>query len=1036
MGDADSAAAETVGALPAGLTEKIPATRGTIEGERKQVTVMFVDIVRSMALTEALDSERWRGLVERFFLIVSGAVHGVQGMIDTFTGDGVMALFGAPVSHEDHARRACLATLELHRALEPFVRELAAEEVALAVRVGLNSGEVIVGEIGGVGRIDYTAVGHTVALARRMESLAPAGSTALSSVTAALVTGEFRLRELGELEVKGSSVPQRVFELVGKAPSRDRVEAAGARGGLSPFVGREREQSALQAALERAAQGDGQVVGLVGEPGVGKSRLAHEFAERCAADGISMQRTRAVAHGRDVPLVPILELMRTTLGVGEADAPALARGRIAESLQALDDSFLEDLPLLFDFLGVPDPERPTPKMDPEARQRQLLSLVRRFVHARSRMQVTVTLIEDLHWLDDASSVFLAELVRASAGTRTLLVLTYRAEYTAEVLSGSHCEQLALRPLGQGAVSELLGSLLGDDRSLDGLSDLIAERAVGNPFFCEELVAALAEDEPLAGERGAYWLTATLEEIVLPATVQATLAARIDRHSERERELLRVASVVGYEVSEPLLSAIVGLPKGELSDALRSLVSAELFSGRSGEAGIEYAFKHPLTQEVAYRSQLTDQRRHLHSEVALAIEHLYPERLDERAALVAQHWEAAGEALAATRWHVRAAIWVGHSDISQAVTHWRKVRELTDGLPESPEITALALLSHLRQLDYGWRLGITEQEATAHYEAGRELAQRSGDGVNLGLITGVYATLRGMAGHVQECDELAEKVNRMSIEFGDPSVRMAALALPIHSRAFRGRLGEALALAEEGIALGAEDPSLGGGLPLVCPYAWCVMTRAWILSVMGRLDEPAAELERALRIAEGQEDLETVGWVHCSYGMLARYTGQTDMALTHATQAYEIAERIGDALSRGYSLFWLGYAHLMLGETSEAIAAIEGSLARSRESRTGLEHEPLRMAALSEALLRVGHHSRALEAAKKSVTLALQHGTAMLLPICYRVLAEALPASGGPGKIAAIQEALENATAAVEATGGRGELPFIQRTRARLIPVGG
>jgi class 3 adenylate cyclase/tetratricopeptide (TPR) repeat protein len=1032
----DSAAAKMVGALPAGLAEKIPATRGTIEGERKQVTVMFVDIVRSMALTEALDSERWRGLVERFFLIVSGAVHGVEGMIDTFTGDGVMALFGAPVSHEDHARRACLATLELHRALEPFVRELAAEEVTLAVRVGLNSGEVIVGEIGGVGRIDYTAVGHTVALARRMESLAPAASTALSSVTAALVAGEFRLRELGELEVKGSSVPQRVFELVGKAPSRDRVEAAGARGGLSPFVGREREQSALQAALERAAQGDGQVVGLVGEPGVGKSRLAHEFAERCAADGISMQRARAVAHGRNVPLVPILELMRTTLGVGEADPPALARGRIAESLQALDDSFQEDLPLLFDFLGVPDPGRPTPKMDPQARQRQLLSLVGRFVHARSRMQVTVTLIEDLHWLDDASSVFLAELVRASAGTRTLLVLTYRSEYAAEVLSGSHCEQFVLRPLGQGAVGELLGSLLGEDRSLDGLSDLIGERAGGNPFFCEELVAALAENGHLAGERGAYWLTATLEEIVLPATVQATLAARIDRHSEREKELLRVASVVGYEVSEPLLSVIVGHPEGELNDALRSLVSAELFSERSGETGIEYAFKHPLTQEVAYRSQLTDQRRHVHSEVALAIEHLYPERLDERAALVAQHWEAAGEALAAARWHVRAAIWVGNSDISQAVAHWRKVGELTEGLPESAEITALALLAHLRQLDYGWRLGITEQEATAHYEAGRELAQRSGDGVNLGLITGVYATQRVMAGHVQECDELAEKVNRMSIEFGDPGVRMAALALPIHSSSLRGRLGEALALTEEGIALGAEDPSLGGGLPLVCPYAFCVMTRAWILCMMGQLEEPAAELERALRIAEEQEDFETVGWVHCSYVLLARYTGQTDTALAHATQAYEIAERTGSAYSRGHSLFWLGYAHLMLGQTSEAIAAIEGSLARSRESRTGLEFEALRVAALSEALLSAGHHLRALEAAKKSVTLALARGTELYLPVCYRVLAEALLASEGPGKIAAIQEALENATAAVEATGDRGELPFIERTRAQLIPVGG
>ena len=615
VADAGATVAETRGALPAQAADTIPDAPETIEGERKQVTVMFVDIVGSMDLAEAIDSERWRGLLDRFVALASSSVRSVGGTIDKFTGDGMMALFGAPISYEDHARRACLAALQLHASLGPLAAALAENGVPFAIRTGLNSGEVIVGEVGDVGQMDYTAVGHTVGLAQRMQSLAPSGSAALSAATAALVAGEFDLRELGEFEVKGSSVPQRLFELVGKAPSRDRVEAAGARGGLSPFVGREREQAALQAALERAVEGDGQVVGLVGEPGVGKSRLAYEFAESCTVRGLSVQRARALAHGREVPLLPVLELMRITLGVSDGDEAAGARERIAQSLLELDASFQEDLPLLFDFLGVPDAERPAPKMDPEARQRQLLSLVRRFVHARSRVRTAVVLIEDLHWLDDASSVFIAELVRASAMTRTLLILTYRPEYVPEILRGSHCEQLALRPLGQSALGELLASLLGDDPSLDGLSDRISARAVGNPFFCEELVQGLVQSGHLVGARGDYRLTRTLEGIVLPATVQATLAARIDRLAEREKDVLQMASVIGYEVSEPLLRAISGLPGGELIDALHSLVSAELLSERMREGGVEYAFRHPLTQEATYRSQLSDRRRQVHRRVA-------------------------------------------------------------------------------------------------------------------------------------------------------------------------------------------------------------------------------------------------------------------------------------------------------------------------------------------------------------------------------------------------------------------------------------
>lgn len=1021
-----------------GSHEELPNTTAPhepLEGEHKQVTVMFVDIVSSMDLAERLDPERWREVLDRFLVLASAAVQGVQGTTDKFTGDGMMALFGAPVSHEDHARRGCLAALALHTSLESLADELAVDGVELAIRVGLNSGQVIVGDIGDEGKMDYTAIGHTVGLAQRMQTLAPAGSTALSAATGALVAGEFDVRELGEFQIKGSSVPQRVFELLGKASSRDRVEAAGARGGLSRFVGRQREQEALEAALGRALEGDGQVVGLVGEPGVGKSRLAHEFTEHCAARGIAVRRTRAVAYGREIPLLPILELMRATLGVGESDDPPAARARIAAGFRGLDASLQEDLPLLFDFLGVGDPERPAPTIDPQARQRQLLSLVRRFVQARSRLGTAVTVIEDLHWLDGASGVFLAELVRATAGTRSLLILTYRPEYSAEILRGSHCEQLALRPLGNTAVGDLLETILGDDRSLDGLPDLIAAHAVGNPFFCEELIAALAASGHLIGQRGDYRLGRTLKEIVLPATVQATLAARIDRLAEREKELLQTASVIGYELEEPVLRAVSDLADRDLDDALDSLVAAELLSERMGEEGVEYLFKHPLTQDVAYRSQLSDRRRQVHGEVALAIERLYPARLDELAALVARHSEAAGEILAAAQWNARAATWVGLNDISQAVIHWRRVGELTEALPDSPETVALALGARVWRLNYGWRLGITDEEAAAHYEAGRDLAQRRGDRVNLLLITATYALVRGFAGHVQQGGELGEEVNRLSIEIGDPGLRMAAIGFPLISRFGRGRLSEALELAEEACALGATDPTLGVGIGTVtCPYGFCLMMKGWILGFMGRLEEAAKEFERTLQVVKEQEDPEVEGWTHMNCVWLARYTGETDTVLAHATQGREIAERIGYAYSQVWAIHYLGCAHLMLGETDDAIAAITHSIAIARETRTGLELEAWRMTGLAEALLSAGDRTRALQTARESVTIAHARGNEAVLPAAYRVLAETLLSFEDSGKVETAREALRHATAAVQATGALAELPLIERAQDRLLSV--
>jgi class 3 adenylate cyclase/tetratricopeptide (TPR) repeat protein len=1020
---------------PEHLVEKIRDARADLDGERKQVTVLFADVMGSMDLAERTDPELWRSIMDRFFTILCDGVHRFEGTVDKFTGDGIMALFGAPLAHEDHAQRACWAALTLQRELADYATEVRRSDgLNFSVRMGINSGEVVVGQIGEDLRLEYTAVGHTVGLAQRMESLAEPGRAYLTEHTARLVSAYLDLDDLGEFDVKGVSDPVHVHALAGAGGAHTRLDISRARG-FTRFVGRGDEMTTLEAALEQARSSSGVVVGVVGEAGVGKSRLCHEFLERARRRGIPVYAAQGQAHAREIPFLPVLQMMRNYFGIAESDSDQRAREKVAGRMLLLDPAFAEDLPLLFDFLAVPDPHRPAPRMDPEARQRTLLEMVKRLVHAGTHENPGIYLLEDAHWFDPGTEIFATQFIEALPGSRTLAITNFRPEYSASWMRKSYYRQISLAPLGAEAIRALLAELLGEHPSLNGLPDLIQERTSGNPFFIEEVVRALAESGNIEGKRGAYRLARPVDDTGVPPTVNTILAARIDRLSEREKSLLQTAAVIGREFSEPVLARAAALGEDELEPALRALIVAEFLYEQELYPEAVYAFKHPLTQEVAYQSQLGERRAAVHRRVAEALQELYADKLDERSALLAQHWEAAGDALAAAQWHARAAGWVGLNDIGEALRHWRKVSELVEALPDSPESSTLALAARVARLHYGWRLGISEQEATAHYEAGRELAQRSGDSVNLLMITAAYANVRGLSGHVEEYGELAEEVNRLGIDIGDPGLRIATMGSTAYARFLRGHLAESLAIVDEGIALGAEDPTLGGGLVLTCPYAWHLMFRGALLGNMGYPEEAAPMLERALETAAEHGDHETETWTHGNYVSLAWNTGQQELALGHATQAYEIAERIGDAFSRIFALYGLGCARLMAGEASEAVTLLERSIELGREARTSLEQESLRVAVLSEALLSAGDVGRALRAAEESVRLARERGNEAIIAVCYRVLAEALLASDASGKATAALQALEKATAAAEATGFRSELPFIARARQKLVPVG-
>jgi class 3 adenylate cyclase/tetratricopeptide (TPR) repeat protein len=1022
--------------VPEHLAEKIRAGHAVLEGERKHVTVLFADVIGSMDLAEQQDAEAWRKIMGGFFEILCEGVHRFEGTVDKFTGDGIMALFGAPIAHEDHAQRACYAALHLQQELAEYAARLRREQgLSFSVRMGLNSGEVVVGAIGEDLAIDYTAIGHTVGLAQRMEQLAEPGKAYLTEHTAALVEGYLELNDLGAFQVKGASRPLGVHALVGVGAARGRLDISRARG-FSRFVGRDDELRVLESALEQSAAGRPQVFGIVGEAGVGKSRLCDMFVRRCRARGVPVYQTSGQAHATSIPLLPILHIMRSYFDVTDLDSDQTSRERIAGKLLLLDEGFTEDLPLIFDFLAVPDPDRPQPRMDPEARQRRLLELTKQLVRAQSFRSPGVTLWEDLHWFDPASEVFMANHIDAAQGSRGLTILNFRPDYRAPWMSKSYYRQIALAPLSAEALEEMLADLLGTDPSLYGLGGVVRERTAGNPFFTEEVVRSLVESGNLEGERGAYRLVAPIETITVPASVQAVLSARIDRLGEREKKVLQAAAVLGKEFPEPVLARVAELDAPALEDALRTLVAGEFIYEQELYPDVVYAFAHPLTQEVAYGSQLGERRAAVHAAVARAIIAQHPDRLDERSALLAQHWESAGEPLEAARWHARAGAWAGTKDPRASLRHWRKVGELTDALPESEETAALGLTARIFILSNGWRLGISDQEAEALFTEGERMAVQAQDLWSQTLLLSTYATITCLTqGRLRESLTIYRQSKALAQESGDRGLRVLA-GTASYTWFLLGEYAEGLAMCDEAIELADGDPALGADVGLECPLAQTVSFKGALLTDTGRLDEARELMEQGLAIAADRNATETAGWAHMWIVYHACAAGEPARAVLHARQAMEIAERIGDAFSRSWSWVFLGRAAAMAGDWQQAKEAIERSQAISREHRVAVEGDPWRLIVLGKAHHGLGDPGQGVDLLREAVALARLRETPWQEGVANVVLARVLLDAEGLGAREGVEAALARADELVRARGLLSLQPTIHVERAELARQNG
>jgi class 3 adenylate cyclase len=613
---------------PQHLAERIIFSRGALEGERKQVTVLFADLKGSMELLADRDPEEARAILDPILERMMEAVHRYEGTVNQVLGDGIMALFGAPLAHEDHAVRACYAALRMQEQAAQYAEEVRHRHgLVIAIRIGLNSGEVVVRSIGSDLHMDYTAVGQTTHLAARMEQLALPGSTLLAPDTLRLAEGYVQVRSRGPMPVKGLGEPVEVYELIGASAARSRLQAAAARG-FTKFVGRDAELEVLRQALEQAGAGHGQVVALVGEPGVGKSRLVWEFTHSHRTQGWLVLESGSVSYGKATSYLPVSDLLRRYLQVEAADDPRRIRQKVLGKVLDLDRALEPCLPALLGLLDVPTDDPTWDALDPPQRRQQTLEAVKRLLLRESQEQPLLLVFEDLHWIDSETQALLDSLVDSLPTARLVLLVNYRPEYEHGWGRKTYYQQLRLDPLPPESAEALLDALLGEDAGLAPLKKLLIQRTEGNPFFLEESVRTLVETGALAGERGAHRLVSPLTSTQVPATVQAILAARIDRLTPGDKRLLQAAAVIGKDVPYPLLAAIAESAESVLRQSLARLQEAEFVYETSLFPDLEYTFKHALTHEVAYGSLLQERRRALHARIVEAMERLYAPRLSE------------------------------------------------------------------------------------------------------------------------------------------------------------------------------------------------------------------------------------------------------------------------------------------------------------------------------------------------------------------------------------------------------------------------
>jgi tetratricopeptide (TPR) repeat protein len=842
------------------------------------------------------------------------------------------------------------------------------EGVTLQIRVGLNSGEVVVRSIGSDLRMDYTAVGQTTHLAARMEQVATPGSILLAPDTLQLVEGYVQVTALGPMAVKGLSEPVAVYELVGAGTARSRLQAAAARG-LTKFVGREAELETLRRTLEQAGSGQGQVVALVGEPGVGKSRLVWEFSHSHRTQGWLVLASGSVSYGKATSYLPVIDLLKAYCGIEDRDDARRIREKVTGKLLALDPALQTTLPALLSLLDVPVDDPTWAALEPPQRRQRTLDACKRLLLRESQEQPLLLVCEDLHWIDAETQALLDSLVDSLPTARILLLVNYRPEYEHGWHRKTYYQQLRLDPLASENAAELLGALLGDAAELQPLKRVLIERTEGNPFFVEESVRTLVEDRVLVGERGAYRLAKPFESAQVPATVQAVLSARIDRLPPEQKRLLQCAAVIGKDVPLPLLAAIAELREDWLRQGLADLQAAELLYETSLFPDLEYTFKHALTHEVAYSSLLQERRRALHARIVAAIESLYPDRLSEHLERLAHH-ALRGEAWEQAVGYLRQAGFKaeGRSARREAAAYLEQALAALEHLAATRDTRAQAidLCLDLR----GMLSPLAEnQRLLDHLRRAEVLADELDDRRRQGAVAASMARGLWALGDNIGAVEAGRRALDIATSLGDPQLAVIT----------RFRLGDALIglgrYLEARDLLAENLPALQGPLRLA-RFGAAITSVGTLrglticLAELGEFAEGETRGEEAFRLAEAAGHAYSLSQAYHCLGQVFVLRGDWERALSLLTQGDRIA-REGQAPG-GFLLLApdLGYAHLLAGRVAEAVTILQQAV-RDTAHAPAMQHYSLRLARLSEAYLRAGRRDAALEEGDRALNLARQ-----------------------------------------------------------------
>jgi len=903
---------------PRHLAEKILTSAGALQGERKQVTVLFVDVSGFTALSERLDPEEVHRIMSRAFDSMLAEVHRYEGTVNQFLGDGIMAIFGAPIAHEDHAVRAVHAALGIARALEAYQAELLPRGIRFRARQGLNTGLVVVGSIGSDLRMDYTAVGDATNVAARMQQGGAPGRVTISEATYRLVRGYFETRPLGPMEVKGKTEPVGAWEVVAAHEARTRLEIA-AEGGLTPFVGRERELGLLLEAFGRARDGQGQVAFLVAEAGMGKSRLLSELRRRIGGEA-AWHEGHCLSFGRAMPFHPLVDLLRRQLDIEQGDTEAAAAAKVERGLAAISPELAHVAPYLRALLSI-DPGADLRSMTPAERRAETFEALRSMLVRNAEKRPQVVVIEDLHWIDGVSEQFLTTLTESVPALRALLVFTYRPGYASPFGERSYFTRVVPGALSREESARIAQAVLGAEALPDELRALVADKAEGNPFYVEELVRSLEETGALRTVEGRLALTRPVSQIAVPDRVQDVIAARVDRLAEAPKVTLQLAAVIGREFSRRLVDHVSQI--GEATDpALRELSALELIHERRRFPELAYGFKHALTQDVAYASLLVQRRRELHRLVGAAIETLYADRLPEHYEVLAHHFSRTDDAERALAYLIRAAQKATQAfGLRQALDLYAEALGAAERLGDRAPVTTLITI-HSARADLFFGVGDfprSREAAETVVELARRAEDRSAEAnaliqaasalqwaedlpaalegareaIELAEAAGAQRPLAGglyvrgyihlVSGNLDPAKDDVERALAIGRSVSDPNRQALALHLLALRSGWRGDYREGLEQASEGARL-ARDHSL------VIPLLRCLWNQGAMWNDLGEYDAAFVALSEGLALAERIGDDAFIPRFQNTLGWMLLECGALDRGMELSELSYEVTNR--------------------------------------------------------------------------------------------------------------------------------------------------